>query len=143
MTANRTMGWKRPVLLLAAGCALGAGALTGCDSSSAASTAATSTSSSATSAPSSSTAGGMPATATTIMIENFTYKTPASVGPGATVRVMNMDGQAHTVTADTGNAFSVTVPAGKTATFTAPSSAGSYAFHCEYHANMHGTLVVK
>ena len=77
------------------------------------------------------------------MIDNFQYKTPASVSPGATVRVMNMDAQAHTVTADTGNAFGVTVPAGATVTFTAPATAGSYAFHCEYHANMHGSLVVK
>ena len=26
--------------------------------------------------------------------------------------------------------------------FTAPTAAGSYAYHC-YHSNMHGTLVVK
>jgi plastocyanin len=78
-----------------------------------------------------------------IMIQNFAYKAPASVAPGATVSVMNMDGEAHTVTADTGSAFGVTVPPGKTVTLTAPTAPGSYAFHCEYHANMHGTLVVK
>ena len=92
--------------------------------------------------PSSSAAAGMPATATTIMIQNFRYEMPASVRPGATVHVMNMDGEAHTVTADSGHAFGVTVPAGTTVTFRAPSSAGSYDVHCDYHSNMHGTLVV-
>ena len=28
-------------------------------------------------------------------------------------------------------------------TFTAPAAPGSYKFHCAYHSNMHGTLVVK
>lgn len=139
----RRAGWKRPVVLVAVGCAIGAGALTGCGTSPGTSTAAAGTSRSTMSAPASSAASGMPATATTIMIDNFQYKAPASVSPGATVRVMNMDSEAHTVTADTGKAFAVTVPAGKTVSFTAPATAGSYAFHCEYHANMHGTLVVK
>ena len=90
----------------------------------------------------SSSASSMPATGTTIMIQNFQYTMPGSVSPGTRVSVMNMDDEAHIVTADTGQAFAVTVPAGKTVTFIAPSSAGSYAFHCDYHANMHGTLVV-
>jgi len=94
--------------------------------------------------PASSTVAAMPATGTTIMImiQSFQYTMPASVSPGATVHVMNMDGEAHTVTADTGDAFAVTVPAGTTVTFSAPSSAGSFDFHCDYHADMHGTLVV-
>ena len=135
-------GWKRPMLLLAAGCAIAAGALTGCGASAAAGTDAAGTAGSAMSMPPSS-AAGMPATATTIMIQNFRYTTPASVSPGATVHVMNMDREAHTVTADTDHAFAVTVPAGKTVTFSAPPSSGSYAFHCDGHANMHGTLVVE
>jgi len=136
------VGRKRPLLLLAVGCAIAAGALTGCGSSAAAGAGATGTSSPAMSMPSSSAVAGMPATGTTIMIQNFRYAMPVSVSPGATVHVMNMDGEAHTVTADTGHAFAVTVPAGKTVTFSAPSTAGSYDFHCDYHANMHGTLVV-
>jgi plastocyanin len=35
------------------------------------------------------------------------------------------------------------VPAGGTATFKAPSAAGSYAFHCTIHPFMHGKLVVS
>ena len=85
----------------------------------------------------------MAAGKTTIMIEKFAYTTPASVSPGATVEVMNMDGSAHTVTADSGNAFDVKATPGKTVTFTAPTEPGTYDFHCTYHSNMHGTLVVK
>jgi plastocyanin len=47
------------------------------------------------------------------------------------------------VTADTGDMFDVNVPASATATFTAPAKAGSYAFHCTYHAEMHGMLTVR
>jgi plastocyanin len=144
MSENRTMVGRaagKPFLLLAIACAIGAGALTGC-SSSTAGTAATGQPSSAMSMPST-TGGSMSATATTIMIENFSYATPGSVGPGATVSVMNMDGDAHTVTSDTDGAFAVTVSASSTATFTAPATAGTYDFHCDYHSNMHGTLVVK
>jgi plastocyanin len=28
-------------------------------------------------------------------------------------------------------------------TFTAPNKPGTYPFHCTYHSNMHGVLVVK
>jgi plastocyanin len=55
---------------------------------------------------------------------------------------MNMDGEAHTVTSDTG-AFDVKAPASATVTFKAPMTPGRYPFHCTYHSNMHGTLVVK
>jgi len=34
------------------------------------------------------------------------------------------------------------VPGGSTQTFTAPSKAGSYKFHCNIHSSMHGTLTV-
>ena len=96
-------------------------------------------------APASSSSGTttMPATATEIMIEDFGYSTPPSVAAGSTVSVMNMDGEAHTVTADSGGAFDVVVPAGATVTFTAPTTPGSFAFHCDYHASMHGELVVR
>lgn len=78
-----------------------------------------------------------------IHISSFMYAVPASVPPGATVSVMNMDGENHTVTADSGHAFDVKATAGGTVTFTAPSKPGSYPFHCTYHSNMHGVLVVR
>lgn len=103
------------------------------------STAARATSGTAKPAPSSS----MPAAAAMIMIQKFKYAVPASVKPGAMVSVMNMDSEAHTVTADKGKAFDDKATPGKVTTFKAPTTPGSYAFHCEYHSNMHGVLVVK
>jgi plastocyanin len=79
-----------------------------------------------------------------IIIKDFGFQGPASVAAGATVTVTNMDSQAHTVTADDGSSFDVLIKgSGGTATFTAPTQPGSYAYHCTFHANMHGTLVVK
>jgi plastocyanin len=77
-----------------------------------------------------------------ITIKDFAFTTPASVSPGATITVKNEDDTAHTVTADGGNAFDDQAPTG-TSTFTAPSKPGSYPFHCTFHPEMHGTLVVK
>ena len=84
-----------------------------------------------------------PSSADSITIAGFAFSVPSAVAPGATITVANKDSVAHTVTADSGGAFDVTVPAGGTATFKAPAAAGSYAFHCTIHPSMHGTLVVS
>lgn len=81
--------------------------------------------------------------ATTITIKNFGYTVSGAAVEGSTVKVTNNDAETHTVTADNGKAFNVTVQPGKTATFTAPTAAGGYKFHCSYHSNMHGTLTVS
>jgi plastocyanin len=83
-----------------------------------------------------------PAAAAVITIKSFAYTVPAHVSPGERITVRNQDSTAHTVTADAGHAFNVTVPPSATATFTAPAKAGTYPFHCTYHANMHGKLTV-
>ncbi len=93
-------------------------------------------------ASSTTTLAAVPATTGTITIKNFAYQGPGTVAPGAKITVTNQDSEAHTVTADTGG-FNVTVPAGGSATFTAPTTPGSYAFHCNFHGNMHGSLVVQ
>ncbi|QDW29652.1 plastocyanin [Arthrobacter sp. KBS0702] len=109
------------VLLGAAGCAPGGG--------STASPAASATSASA---------------ATAITIRDFGYGAPLVVPAGAALTVTNMDSAEHTVSADDGSAFDVEVKgSGGTATFTAPSKPGTYAYHCRYHPNMHGTLTVR
>ena len=77
----------------------------------------------------------------TVTISNFSYAAPASVSPGATITVINKDPETHTVTADAGG-FSDTAGAGSTTSFTAPAAPGRYAFHCNFHGNMHGVLVV-
>lgn len=87
-------------------------------------------------------AGNTAGAAATIHIKSFAYNGPDSVLAGAEVIVMNMDTEAHTVTADDGS-FDAVVKAGKSVTFTAPKKPGSYSYHCTYHSNMHGTLIVK
>ncbi|MHC6219696.1 cupredoxin domain-containing protein [Arthrobacter sp. MMS24-S77] len=80
----------------------------------------------------------------TITIKDFGYQGPVSVSPGAKVTVKNEDTQAHTITSDDGKAFDAAVDGGGgTGQFTAPTNPGSYPYHCAYHSNMHGTLVVK
>jgi plastocyanin len=79
-----------------------------------------------------------------ITIKNFAFQGPTSVKPGAQVMVMNSDSETHSVTSDTSGLFDANVDGGGgTATLTAPTKPGSYPYHCKYHSNMHGTLVVK
>lgn len=87
--------------------------------------------------------GSATAAAVTIRIKDFAYQGPASVPAGAMVTVMNMDSEAHTVTADEGSTFDVNIKPGQSATFKAPDKAGTYAYHCTFHSNMHGMLVIK
>jgi plastocyanin len=83
------------------------------------------------------------AAAATITITDFTFKSPPSVSPGATIAVRNTDPSKHSVTADSGGAFDVAVQSGESATFTAPTTPGTYDYHCSYHPMMHGQLIVK
>jgi plastocyanin len=111
-------------------------------------TASGATSSSSTSEASSASGGTAASTSSAsaevvVHIQDFGYQVPDSVSPGATVSVMNMDGEAHTVTADDGSAFDAQVTGDATGSFTAPTEPGSYPFHCTYHSNMHGVLVVR
>ncbi len=103
--------------------------------------------SSATSATSSASSSGDTGVAdgkATITISDFAYSGPASVSPGATVTVVNQDSQKHTVTSKGSKDFDVPIDGGGgTATFTAPSSPGTYAYICTFHGNMIGTLVVR
>ena len=82
------------------------------------------------------------APATVVHIKNFAYVPPAlTVAAGTTVRFVNDDGEAHTVTAsdksfdsgglDTGEAWSHRF-----------TSAGTFPYFCAVHPYMHGTVVV-
>lgn len=77
-----------------------------------------------------------------ILIKAFKFSEQQSVSPGAEITVRNEDLEAHSVSADTGNAFDVIIQPGK-GTFTAPTEPGTYAYHCTFHGNMRGTLTVK
>lgn len=106
-------------------------ALSGCGSSSHAATAPTSSPASA---------------GATIVIKNFAFvPSTLTVSPGEKVTVRNTDSATHTVTStaatkafDTGN-----INPGQTVTFTAPNVTGSYAYICQIHQFMHGTLTVR
>ncbi len=86
--------------------------------------------------------GGSPASSATITIKGFAYGAPVQVKPGQKIAVHNSDAEAHTVTADSSSGFNVTAPPSGTVTLTAPSRPGTYAFHCMFHGNMHGSLRV-
>jgi len=152
------VAWRRRSRLSIAGI-LGVAALTACGASSSSKATAPAAASSAAGGTTSSTAGSPQPTAgsassasvssqpdarpASITIDKFAYQVPASVSPGAMVTVLNKDGEAHTVTADSGAAFDDKASPGASTSFTAPMKPGSYPFHCTYHSNMHGVLVVK
>jgi plastocyanin len=72
------------------------------------------------------------------------YTVPPTVSPGQELTIVNKDEQNHTVTADENNLFDIVVSGGGgTMSFTAPTTPGTYPFHCKYHANMHGVLTVQ
>jgi plastocyanin len=85
--------------------------------------------------------GGGGAAEADVVIEGFVFTTE-TVQAGAEVSIVNEDSVTHTVTADDGP-FDVEVGAGDTATFTAPDEPGDYAFHCNLHPQMTGTLTVE
>ena len=82
---------------------------------------------------------------TAITIKNFAFSpTPMKVAPGATVTVKNGDGTTHTLTADDKTSFDIgRTDSGASKTFTAPTKAGSYSYHCAIHDYMKATLVVS
>lgn len=77
-----------------------------------------------------------------ILIKDFKYQGAETVSAGAEITVINEDVEAHTITADNGNAFDAVIKVG-TGTFTAPEEPGTYPYHCIFHGNMNGTLIVK
>ena len=79
----------------------------------------------------------------TITIENMAFGEPLTVAPGAEIALVNNDSVEHSVTSDAAGAFDVDVEGKEKGTLTAPSQPGEYPFHCTYHPNMKGTLIVK
>jgi len=78
-----------------------------------------------------------------IVISNMSFTVPPSVKAGQQLKIVNNDDANHTVTADENNLFDVRVSSGGgVETLTAPTTPGTYPFHCKYHSNMHAVLTV-
>ncbi|MGI8475529.1 MAG: cupredoxin domain-containing protein, partial [Thermomicrobiales bacterium] len=76
-------------------------------------------------------------------IRQFVYRpSPLQAPVGSTVTWTNGDSAPHTVTQDGGGFQSGKIATGATFSFKF-DKAGIYAYHCEYHANMKATIVVK
>jgi plastocyanin len=80
-----------------------------------------------------------------VTIMNFSFQpTPLTIPLGTTVVWTNQDTAPHTATSDPGSAFTFDTgmlqkgQAGRV-TFT---TAGTFAYHCTVHPNMHGTVTV-
>lgn len=65
------------------------------------------------------------------------------VAPGQHVMFTNMGVNPHTVTSDTGAFDSGTLNKNNTFDLAAPAASGVYAYHCQFHAFMHGTVTVS
>ena len=83
-----------------------------------------------------------PSNAVTVHIKNFAYA-PASISvpPGTTVRFVNDDGEAHTVTASDKSFDSAGIDTGDAWTYTF-TTAGKHAYFCALHPFMKGSVVV-
>lgn len=79
----------------------------------------------------------------TLTIEGMAFGEPLTVAPGTEITIANNDSAEHSVTSDTAGAFDVEVDGHEKKTLTAPTQPGEYPFHCKYHPNMKGTLIVK
>jgi plastocyanin len=66
------------------------------------------------------------------------------VEPGATITVKNKDSVTHTLSATGDGKFNTgNIKGGTSATFAAPSKAGTYTYMCQIHNYMRGTLRVR
>ena len=79
-----------------------------------------------------------------VSIAGFAFS-PAdlTIANGVSVTWTNADGVAHTVTADDGSFDSGTIGSGGGTFSHTFGAAGSFAYHCEIHRSMTGTIVVQ
>lgn len=135
---------RRLVLTLAVPALLLAGCSSGSSGKSGTSSGTTPAMTSGTGAATGGAAGGASAAADTIVIKNFSFSPGTlTVAPGTKVTVANEDSVTHTVTSSSHAFDTGDIGSGASATFTAPSKAGSYPYICTIHPFMHGTLTVS
>ena len=90
--------------------------------------------------------GGTTPVATTAVSMKSRAFTPKAIklASGATVTWTNADAEPHNVIFDSGNVpASGTVDGGGNAALAMPTIAGTYAYHCSFHAGMSGSVVVQ
>src|SRR5215217_7862307 len=79
----------------------------------------------------------------TVSIKGFAFNPPnATVAPGTTVTWVNNDQAPHTATANDGAFDSGTLQPGQSYSFVF-DKAGTYAYHCNIHPDMTGTITVS
>jgi plastocyanin len=79
----------------------------------------------------------------TVSIKGFAFNPPnATVAPGTTVTWVNDDQAPHTATANDGAFDSGTLQPGQSYSF-AFDKPGTYAYHCNIHPDMTGTITVS
>ncbi len=76
-----------------------------------------------------------------IVISGFAFSEDLTVPVGTTVVIRNEDSAPHTFTADDGSFDSGSIDGGGTFEFTF-TEAGTFAFHCNVHPAMTGTITV-
>jgi plastocyanin len=82
-------------------------------------------------------------TANAVSISGMSFSPSAyTVKAGTTVTWTNNDGVPHTVTADDNSFDSGSLAAGEKWTYTF-STAGTYAYHCNFHSGMNAKVVVN
>ena len=87
--------------------------------------------------------GGAPVASATVDIKSFEYKpVTVTVKKGGRVRWTNSDTAAHTATADDRSFDTQTIDRGKSR-MVAMTSAGTFAYHCDFHPFMKGVIVVR
>jgi plastocyanin len=79
-----------------------------------------------------------------VEIQNFSFHPPTiTVAPGARVNVTNTDQTTHTFSAVNGSFDIGGLSGGTSASITAPTKPGTYAYRCNIHQYMHGVLTVS
>lgn len=85
-------------------------------------------------------AGG--GTLTTVSIVNMAFPPATTIKVGDSITWVNKDGYSHTVTSDDATSFSSGNMASQSSYTFKATVAGSFPYHCNIHADMHGTLTV-
>lgn len=81
--------------------------------------------------------------AQTVNIKGFAFNGASTVQAGEQITVTNLDGAAHTLTANDGSFDTAVVNAGSEVTLTMPSAVGTYQYFCSLHPSMVSTITVQ